>query len=146
LPIIGRERFIAGYSLEDVKEGKVPAILYPPSFIFQAGQPDEITQSYRRAMGMDGLVEASRGFVQMDELMDGVGKRLAEISGAEWGIITSGCCAAITNCVCASIAGSNPERMQRLPMPARSASPCGTPLPGRAGHQFVAHTYHRHQA
>jgi uncharacterized pyridoxal phosphate-dependent enzyme len=59
--------------------------------------------------------EASRGFVQMDELMDGVGKRLAEISGAEWGIVTSGCCAAITNCVCASIAGSNPERMQRLP-------------------------------
>ena len=59
--------------------------------------------------------EASRSFVQMDELMDGVGKRLAELSGAEWGIVTAGCCAAITNCVAASIAGSNPERMQRLP-------------------------------
>src|SRR5271157_134033 len=59
--------------------------------------------------------EASRGFVQMDELMDGVGKRLAELTGAEWGIVTAGCCAAITNCVCAAIAGSNPERMQRLP-------------------------------
>ncbi len=59
--------------------------------------------------------EASRGFVQMDELMDGVGKRLAELSGAEWGIVTAGCCAAITNCVASSIAGSNPERMQRLP-------------------------------
>jgi 5,5'-dehydrodivanillate O-demethylase len=64
LPIIGRDRFIAGYSLEDVKEGKVPAILYPPSFIFQAGQPDEITQAYRRAMGMDQLVEASRARAQ----------------------------------------------------------------------------------
>jgi 5,5'-dehydrodivanillate O-demethylase len=64
LPIIGRDRFIAGYSLEDVKEGKVPAVLYPPSFIFQAGQPDEITQAYRRAMGMDGLVEASRARAQ----------------------------------------------------------------------------------
>ncbi len=59
--------------------------------------------------------EASRHFVQMDELMDGVGKRLAEISGAEWGIVTAGCCAAISHCTCASIAGSNPERMQRLP-------------------------------
>jgi L-seryl-tRNA(Ser) seleniumtransferase len=59
--------------------------------------------------------EASRSFVQMDELMDGVGKRLAEVTGAEWGIITNGCCAAITHCTTASIAGSNPERMQRLP-------------------------------
>jgi uncharacterized pyridoxal phosphate-dependent enzyme len=59
--------------------------------------------------------DASRSFVQMDELMAGVAKRLAELSGAEWGIVTAGCCAAITNCVAAAIAGSNPERMQRLP-------------------------------
>ena len=59
--------------------------------------------------------EASRSFVQMDELMDGVGKRLAELTGAEWGLVTAGCCAAITHCTAASVAGSNPERMQRLP-------------------------------
>src|SRR5437773_1623995 len=59
--------------------------------------------------------QASRGFVQMDELMEGVGKRLAEITGAEWGIITAGCCAALTNCAAAAIAGFNPEKMQRLP-------------------------------
>ena len=59
--------------------------------------------------------EASRHFVQMDELMDGVGKRLAELTGAEWGIITAGCCAALTHCTAAAIAGNNPERMQRLP-------------------------------
>jgi D-glucosaminate-6-phosphate ammonia-lyase len=59
--------------------------------------------------------EASRGFVQMDELMDGVGKRLAEISGAEWGIVTAGCCAALSHFTAAAVAGSNPERMQRLP-------------------------------
>jgi D-glucosaminate-6-phosphate ammonia-lyase len=59
--------------------------------------------------------EASRSFVNMDELMDGVGKRLAELSGAEWGIVTAGCCAAVTHCTAASIAGGNPERMQRLP-------------------------------
>src|SRR6202051_409572 len=59
--------------------------------------------------------EASRNYVQMDELMNGVGARLAEITGAEWGIVTAGCCAAVTNYTAASIAGSNPERMQKLP-------------------------------
>ncbi len=59
--------------------------------------------------------EASRSYVQMDELMDGVGKRLAEISGAEWGIVSAGCCAGVTNCTLAAIAGTNPERMQRIP-------------------------------
>lgn len=59
--------------------------------------------------------EASRSYVQMDELMDGVGKCLAELTGAEWGIITAGCCAALTHTTSACIAGTNPERMQRLP-------------------------------
>jgi L-seryl-tRNA(Ser) seleniumtransferase len=59
--------------------------------------------------------EASRHFVQMDELMEGVSKRLADLTGAEWGIITAGCCAALTHCTAAAIAGNNPERMQRLP-------------------------------
>ena len=59
--------------------------------------------------------EASRSFVNMDELMEGVGKRLAELSGAEWGIVTAGCCAAVTHCTAAAIAGGNPEPMQRLP-------------------------------
>src|SRR5215204_5351037 len=59
--------------------------------------------------------EASRHYVQLDELMDGVGKRLAEITKAEWGIVTAGCCAALTHFTAAAIAGFNPERMQRLP-------------------------------
>jgi len=59
--------------------------------------------------------QASRSFVQMDELMDGVGKRLAELTGAEWGIVTAGCCAALTHLTAATLAGGNPERMQRLP-------------------------------
>ena len=59
--------------------------------------------------------QASRGYVHMDELMDGVSKRLAELTGAEWGIVTAGCCAAITHFTASAIAGGNPERMQRLP-------------------------------
>ncbi len=58
---------------------------------------------------------ASRSYVQMDELMDAVSKRLAELTGAPWGIVTAGCAAALTNCAAGSVAGTNPERMQRLP-------------------------------
>jgi L-seryl-tRNA(Ser) seleniumtransferase len=61
------------------------------------------------------MEQASRSFVNMDELMDGVSKRLAELTGAEWGIVTAGCCAAITHFTASCIAGGNPERMQRLP-------------------------------
>src|SRR5678809_1796924 len=61
------------------------------------------------------MEQASRNFVQMDELMDSVGQRLAEITGAEWGIISNGCAAGLTHCTAAAIAGGNPERMQRLP-------------------------------
>ena len=61
------------------------------------------------------MVDASRAYVQMDELMDGVGRRLAELTGAEWGIVTDGCAAALTHCTSASLAGTDPERMQHLP-------------------------------
>jgi len=60
--------------------------------------------------------EASRHYVHLDELMDGVGRRLAELTKAEWGIITAGCAAALTHGTAACIAGSNPEKMQRIPM------------------------------
>jgi D-glucosaminate-6-phosphate ammonia-lyase len=63
----------------------------------------------------DAMVQASRSYVQMDELMAGVSKKLAELTGAPWGIVTAGCCAALTNFTAAVIAGTNPERMQRLP-------------------------------
>src|ERR1700682_4089507 len=51
----------------------------------------------------------------MHELMEGVGKRLADLTGAEWGIVTAGCAAAITHVTAACIAGCDPEKMQRLP-------------------------------
>ena len=58
---------------------------------------------------------ASRHYVHLDELMDGVGRRLAELTKAEWGIVTAGCAAALTHATAACIAGADPERMQRLP-------------------------------
>src|SRR5207302_7551920 len=53
--------------------------------------------------------EASRHYVHLDELMNGVGKRLAELTKSEWGIVTAGCAAAITHATAACIAGTDPE-------------------------------------
>jgi L-seryl-tRNA(Ser) seleniumtransferase len=61
------------------------------------------------------MEEASHYYVELDELMDGVGKRLAELTQAEWGIVTAGCAAAMTHTTSACLAGTDPEKMQRLP-------------------------------
>jgi len=61
------------------------------------------------------MMEASRHYVHIDELMEGIGKRLAELTGAEFGIVTNGCAAALAHATAAAIAGGNPELMQRLP-------------------------------
>lgn len=58
---------------------------------------------------------AAQHMVQLDELMEGVGKRLAELTGAEWGIVTAGCAAAMTLGALACVAGGNPEKHIRLP-------------------------------
>lgn len=61
------------------------------------------------------MEEASRHYVNLDELMEGVGRRIAEITQAPWAIVTNGCSAALSHFTAAAIAGFNPERMQRLP-------------------------------
>lgn len=61
------------------------------------------------------MEEASRHYVHLDELMDGVGRRIAQITQAPYAIVTNGCSAALSHFTAAAIAGFNPERMQRLP-------------------------------
>ena len=59
--------------------------------------------------------EASRYFVDVVQLQRAVSRRLAEISGAEAGIITSGAAGAMAVATAACIAGSDPERIRALP-------------------------------
>src|SRR5262245_28718296 len=58
---------------------------------------------------------AAQTMVQLDELMEAVGKRLAQLTGAEWGIVTAGCAAAMTLATLACVAGGNPDKHVRLP-------------------------------
>src|SRR3954454_7212509 len=60
---------------------------------------------------------ASRHFVNLDELMDVAGKRIAELTGAEWGIVTCGRAAAVALGTAPCVAGNDPAKMLRLPFP-----------------------------
>ena len=58
---------------------------------------------------------AARHYVHLDELAEAVGARLATLTGAEWGLVTSGCAAALTHATAACLAGGNPDLHIRIP-------------------------------
>lgn len=58
---------------------------------------------------------ASRHYVHLDELAEGVGARLATLTGAEWGLVTNGCAAALVHATAACVAGGNPDLHVRIP-------------------------------
>jgi uncharacterized pyridoxal phosphate-dependent enzyme len=61
--------------------------------------------------------EASHHFVNMVELQQAVGRRLAELTGAESGMITSGAAGALAASTAACMAGSDPQKIWQLPDP-----------------------------
>jgi seryl-tRNA(Sec) selenium transferase len=58
---------------------------------------------------------AAQYYVQLDELADAVGRRLAALTGAEWGMVSSGCAAGLKHVTAACVAGGNPEKLLRIP-------------------------------
>lgn len=59
--------------------------------------------------------EAAQYFVNMVELQRAVGRRLAELTGAESGLITSGAAGAMAASTAACMAGSDPQKIWQLP-------------------------------
>ena len=58
---------------------------------------------------------ASQHFVDMFELQRGAGRRLAELSGAESGIVTSGAAGAMAAATAGCMAGTDPAKVWQLP-------------------------------
>jgi seryl-tRNA(Sec) selenium transferase len=63
----------------------------------------------------EAVEAASHHFVDMFELQHGVGRRLAELSGAESGMVTSGSAGAMAAATAACIAGNDPKNIWQLP-------------------------------
>jgi L-seryl-tRNA(Ser) seleniumtransferase len=60
-------------------------------------------------------LEAAKYFVNIIELQHGVGRRLAELTGAESGMVTCGAAAAMASATAACIAGNDPAKIWQLP-------------------------------
>ena len=58
---------------------------------------------------------APRQYVHLDELAEAIGARLAALTKAEWGMVRSGCSAALTHATAACVAGGNPDLHVRIP-------------------------------
>ena len=58
---------------------------------------------------------ANLEYAQLDEVMNAVGKRLGELTGAEWGMVSAGCAAAMSHTTAACVAGGNPDLHVRIP-------------------------------
>jgi len=71
--------------------------------------------SIKRPQAKAAMEAASRNFAQMDEVADGVGKRLAELTGAEWGLVSSGCAGGLKLVTAAVVTGGDPEKLVRIP-------------------------------
>ena len=61
------------------------------------------------------IEQAGHFHVNLDELMEKAGERIAKLLQVEAAIVTSGAAAALSHATAACIAGCDPEKMQRLP-------------------------------
>src|SRR2546423_12613015 len=61
------------------------------------------------------IEQASHYHVNLNELMEKVGDRLAQLLQVEWGIVTAGAASSLMHATAGCIAGTDPEQMQRLP-------------------------------
>ena len=58
---------------------------------------------------------AAQHYVVLDELMEAAARRLAQITGAEWALISAGCAAGIAHTTAACVTGGNPDLHVRIP-------------------------------
>lgn len=61
------------------------------------------------------MERASYQSVNIDEVMDKVGERLAKLLQSESAMVTCGCAAALSHATAACVAGADPEKIQQLP-------------------------------
>jgi seryl-tRNA(Sec) selenium transferase len=63
------------------------------------------------------IAEGNDYFVDMDELNKAAGDRIAEVTGAEAGLVTAGSFSAMVLASAACLSGTDPEKIEALPHP-----------------------------
>ena len=80
-----------------------------------AGTLTRLGGSLMDAEVLAAMADASRSFVRMDELHAAAGRRIADCTGAEAGLVTAGAAASLTLAAAACLAGDRFDRMDLLP-------------------------------
>ncbi|MCW5514738.1 aminotransferase class V-fold PLP-dependent enzyme [Muriicola sp. Z0-33] len=88
--------------------GVVPIINCRGTFTILGG-------STERPEVLKAIEDASGYFIQYDELASGIGQRLAELTKADWGMVSAGCAAGLKHVTAACVTGGNPEKLIRIP-------------------------------
>src|SRR5262245_50252259 len=85
------------------------------SFINAAGTFTALTGSLMRPEVVAAMQVASRKFVQLEDLHDAVGKRIAQLLDCPAALVTSGCASALSLSTAACVAGADRDKIRRLP-------------------------------
>lgn len=109
LPLLGRAGLAAPRRRDVIAE------LGVRTFINAAGTYTMLTASLMPDEVMDAMREASKHYVNLNELQDAVGRRIAELLGCEAAMVTSGAAGALTVGTAACITGKDPDKIRRIP-------------------------------
>lgn len=109
LPLLGRAGLAAPRRRDVISE------LGVRTFINAAGTYTMLTASLMPDEVMDAMREASKHYVNLNELQDAVGRRIAELLGCEAAMVTSGAAGALTVGTAACITGKDPDKIRRIP-------------------------------
>jgi seryl-tRNA(Sec) selenium transferase len=71
--------------------------------------------SIERPEVREAMEAAAHNFVQYDELADAVHAKIAEITKADWALVSAGCAAAMKHVTAACVTGGNPEKLIAIP-------------------------------
>lgn len=63
----------------------------------------------------EAMEAATKHYVELDELADGVGEKLGQLTGTEWGMVTTGAAGGMVMATAAVITRGNPDRLWQLP-------------------------------
>jgi len=80
-----------------------------------AGTYTALTGSLMPPQVVEAIQVASRQYVRLNELQDAVGKRIAELLKCEAAMVSAGCASALSLATAACVAGSDPDRIRRIP-------------------------------
>jgi len=83
---------------------------------------------------MRAMAEANDYFVDMHELTKAAGRRIAEVTGAEAGLITAGSFSSMILAAAACLTGDDPDRIEALPHPTWPRRECLTQTAHRFGY------------